>query len=85
MDVRTLFREFDGREQALRGILRYSLYQPVFYRSSVYDHSLRVSWMIQTLAPVMSSTESIDVDRFTFLALVHDDIEMVIGDIQMGN
>jgi len=79
------FNNFTGREQALKSILRYSLYKPVYYRSSVYDHSLRVSWMIQALQPIIASASPLDHERCVMLALIHDDIEMVIGDIQMGN
>jgi len=87
MNIRALFADFTGRQEALNGILRYSLYAPVFYRSSVYDHSERVSWLIRAIEPVLKNVfgATFNTKRCELLALVHDDIEMIIGDIQMGN
>lgn len=77
---------FEGREKGLRGIMRYSLYSTVYYRSSDFAHSKRVAWLVESLEPVLKETlPNFDMARAVATALVHDDAELLVGDIQAGN
>lgn len=72
------------REEKLRAILRYSLFDVMLYRASVWDHVQRVSWIVEELARY-SADLNIDIERARVLALVHDDAEMITGDYQAGH
>ncbi len=78
---------FPGRTEALSKITRYSLYQVMFYRTDLLTHSRRVCWIMQELireiAPFL--TTEINHEKALLLALIHDDAEIVMGDIQAGN
>ena len=43
--------DFSGfkKREALKNIWRYSLYRDVYYRSNVFDHSIRIFYMILAL------------------------------------
>lgn len=75
---------FSGREEGLRGIGRYSLYDTVFYRSSDFSHSKRVAWLVGSIEPLLREKmkEGFDLKRALALALVHDDAELITGDYQ---
>ncbi len=78
---------FEGRDEDLVRIERYSLYPTMFYRTNLLRHSRRVGRMT---AEVVSASKEIlgatfDGERAIALALVHDDAEIVFGDIQAGN
>lgn len=77
---------FPGRTDGLRHILRYTLYPVTYYRSNVWQHSRRVGWLVQELIPLARAAfgERLDHDKILALALVHDDAEMITGDIQLG-
>lgn len=77
---------FRGREEDLRKITRYSLYSPMWYRTSLWSHSRRSAWIAQVFSPrVQTVFESFSGDKAYALALVHDDAEIIMGDIQAGN
>lgn len=77
---------FEGREEGLRGIMRYSLYSTVYYRSSDFTHSKRVAWLVESLEPIITEKlPNFDMVRAVATALAHDDAELLIGDIQAGN
>lgn len=79
-------QNFEGREEGLRGIMRYSLYSTVYYRSSDFAHSKRVAWLVESLEPIIKETlPNFDMARAVATALVHDDAELLVGDIQAGN
>ncbi len=82
-----LFNDFIGREAALRQIKRYHIYNPMLYRSDDFTHSWRVHWMVKRLLPYATEAfgAAFDPEKALILALVHDDTEMIIGDIQAGN
>jgi len=73
------------REEGLRRILRYSMFEVMFYRSSLWQHSHRVHWIVEELLPLTDGVIKIDKEKARVLALVHDDAEMVTGDIQAGH
>lgn len=85
-----MFRDvsFEGwppeREQKLKSIWRYSMFERMYYRSNLWMHTHRMVWMIESTAELSSRTLRIDIQKARTLALVHDDAEMITGDIQAG-
>lgn len=73
------------REQKLRSIYRYSMFEVMYYRSDLWMHSLRVFWLTEELLPLAQKHLSIDPEKARTLAFVHDDAEIVMGDIQAGH
>ena len=78
------FSGFVGREEGLKKIGRYYIYVPMFYRPSVYFHSRKLFCLLkQALFDIQNKLDkNFDFDRTLIMALVHDDAEMIIGDIQ---
>lgn len=90
MNVPELLNElnfFQGRETGLRSVWRYSLYSKMWYRTNLWTHSRRVAWMVEEMIPTAQRVfgDSFDPKRAVALALVHDDAEILFGDIQAGN
>ncbi len=81
-----LFNDFTNRETDLRGIVRYHIYQPMFYRSNLFTHSKRVLWLLQSILPLVATVfnHEFDTTKAQLLAVVHDDPEIVMGDIMSG-
>lgn len=80
------FKGFDGREEALRSIKRYSMYAPMFYRTDVFLHSQRTLWITEELLPLaIGKVEDFDAELARSIAAVHDDAEMITGDVQLGH
>ncbi len=82
-----LFKAFTGREEDLRKVTRYHVYKPMFYRSNLFTHSKRILWLFQEILPL---AEQVFGDRFNstkaqLMAVVHDDLEVVMGDIMAGH
>lgn len=82
-----IFRTFPReREERLRQIQRFSMFDVFFYRSSLWYHTLRVFLIINELAPLAEKTlPNCDLAKARILALVHDDAEMITGDVQLGH
>ncbi|MDB4984377.1 MAG: putative oxetanocin-like protein [Patescibacteria group bacterium] len=84
-EIRNLFREFKGREEGLKKVTRYSLYPVMFYRTDLWAHTLHVHWITLQLAKRVKSTHpEFNTERAATMALVHDDHELFLGDIQAG-
>lgn len=73
------------REERLKGIMRYSIFETMLYRSSVYDHAHRVSWLAEVVGTVLAPVLPHDTNLARTIAMVHDDAEMVTGDVQAGH
>ncbi len=74
------------REQKLRSIKRFSIAEVFLYRSSLWQHSLRVYFITRELSKIAGeSIPGYDADKAEILALVHDDAEMITGDVQLGH
>lgn len=86
-DILADIAHFTGRETWLHRIPRYHIYQPMFYRTTVWVHTLRVCWIVDVLKQRLTERfgQIYDHDRALRLALVHDDIEIIVGDVQAGN
>ena len=66
-------------------ITRFSLYKVMFYRSNLFNHAWHVAWLVDEIAPfAMKKFPQFDSEKAQMLALVHDDAEIIIGDIQAG-
>jgi len=78
---------FQDRENGLRNVKRYSLYHTMWYRTDLWTHTRRVAWIVEELIILAKKVfrESFDPEKAIALALVHDDAEMIFGDIQAGN
>ncbi len=84
-DNSDIFTGFENREKDLRNITRYSLYAPMYYRTNVWGHSRRVSWIVHDFAPaVKDHIKDFNPLRAEAMALVHNDAEIFLGDIQSG-
>ncbi len=81
------FAAFPGREAALRNITRYSLYRVMFYRTNLFTHSKRVAWIAREIGRHAERVfgASFNSERAVITALVHDDHEIIMGDVQRGN
>ncbi len=73
------------REARLRAIFRYSMFDVMLYRSNLWEHSHRVTWIVEELAPLTATLKGYDIEKARALAYVHDDPEMLVGDIQAGH
>src|SRR5262245_38388561 len=73
------------RERGLKALYRYSRFEVMVYRSNLWMHTHRMCWMIEELAPILKKhLPKLDIDKCRVLALVHDDAELITGDIQAG-
>lgn len=72
------------REQALKEIYRYSLFEVMLYRSNIWEHCHRILWLAEEILPTIQKYISIDSEKVRVLAMVHDDEEMITGDIPAG-
>lgn len=80
MDVSKL--EIPERLEALSRVTRYKQYPVMLYRSNLVMHGRRVSCLVQGLAEAVSTVlPHFDAKRASLLALVHDDIELYVGDV----
>lgn len=85
-EMKQLFASFTGRNEALRHITRYDPISVMLYRTNDYNHSLRVGLLIDaTLETVRQFFPDFDSERAQLLGLVHDDAEMIIGDVSAGH
>lgn len=80
------FSGFNGREDSLAGIYRYSNYSHSLYRSNLILHSRRVFFLLRHLLPeIVAIFPEVDVKRLQILCLIHDDTEILTGDHQSVN
>ncbi len=79
--------QFPGRDEALRRVTRWQLYPVMYYRTDLLTHSRRLSWHVRAAAPVLRELfgDAFDIERAIAVALVHDDHEVVLGDVQLAN
>ena len=79
------FSQFTGRNEALKKIIRYHSFPVMFYRSNLYTHSHRLGWMIEEVGQVVQSVyPQFNIERARTMAHVHDDLEIVLGDIMLA-
>lgn len=66
------FSEFPGgREEGLRAIKRYSMFETMYYRTTVWLHAHRVTWLVTDCLPVAMQYLTLDPQKARVLALVY--------------
>jgi len=85
--VDVCFERFIGREERLQSIIRFNdpTFSVMFYRTNLLIHSSRVYVILEDLIPelVLAYGLILNVKKMLLLALVHDDAEIITGDIQL--
>ena len=84
------FDGFDGRKEQLSKILRFidtekQRFTPMFYRTNLLLHSERLYFLMRDVANIIINSYDgiVDLEKALTLALVHDDAEIVTGDVQL--
>ncbi len=79
--------DFENREKQLENILRWNMERrtPMFYRTNDLLHSRRVHFLVKDILPILEKVyvDDFNVDKSLYLALVHDDAEIITGDVQL--
>lgn len=73
------------REASLRGISRYSMFEVMYYRPTLWEHAHKVLWIVEELLSAVPSHVRVDPKKARIMAFVHDDAEILTGDIQAGH
>lgn len=77
---------FETREAALKNIKRYvdEHTNIMYYRTTDWQHSWRVLWQVEEIIPLANKIyPGFNGELARRVALVHDDLEMKTGDIQL--
>lgn len=81
------FSGFAGRDEKLEKIIRYNMERrtPMFYRTNLLLHSRRVAVLLGDIMDDVTTVYGAEFnsDKALTLALVHDDAEIVTGDVQV--
>lgn len=76
---------FNERKK-LKNIGRYSNYELMFYRPDVFFHSKKIFYLVKKVIPyVKNKFPEFNERKALIMALIHDDVESIIGDFQAGN
>ncbi|PIT86438.1 MAG: hypothetical protein COU33_03170 [Candidatus Magasanikbacteria bacterium CG10_big_fil_rev_8_21_14_0_10_43_6] len=76
---------FVGRKEKLIAIQRYAKFPRMLYRTNLWTHTHRMSWLVEAVGPAVQHVyPTFNIERARTMAFVHDDIEMIIGDIMFG-
>ena len=79
------FGGFNGRDVALASVLRYGDRNLMVYRTNLDTHARRVEWIVMELYRVgQQALPSLDPFHIRCLARVHDDAEMITGDVVLA-
>ena len=78
---------FNGREEKLREIIRFNMkrFTPMFYRTNLFFHAQRVYLLVEDMLPSVLPVYDgeLDPEKALTLTLVHDDAEIITGDVQL--
>lgn len=77
---------FEAREEELKKIKRYvdDHTKIMYYRTTDWQHSWRVSWHVEQIIPLMHHVfPGFNGELSRRMALVHDDLERITGDVQL--
>lgn len=76
---------FTGRDKKLQSIIRYNMFSPMYYRTDLLLHSKRIVWLLEELIPYAKKVfPGFNTDLARTMATVHDDLEIALGDIMLG-
>lgn len=85
LNYQETFKDFTGRDEALSKVVRYHSYKPMYYRSNLVTHSKHTLWLMQSLLPhIIAVLPDFDATRAQLMAAVHDDQEIIMGDVERG-
>ena len=85
MNIPDLFKDFSGREDELRRIKRFATFTRFCYRSDLWEHERRVYILVRDLSPIARRTlQKFNAKKAQTLALVHDDTEIITGDVNLA-
>jgi 5'-deoxynucleotidase YfbR-like HD superfamily hydrolase len=86
-EYEAILATFPHREERLKEITRYSMFTVMLYRPNLWNHARHVSWLTREMEPHATAVfgGAYNSDKAFAIALVHDDAEMITGDIQAGN
>lgn len=73
------------REEKLKSIYRYAIFDTMLYRSNLWMHTHRVLWLLEDVLPFAQKYLDLDPEKARAIALVHDDAEMITGDVPVGH
>ena len=73
------------RELRLKEIYRFNMFETLMYRSNLWMHTHRVLWLLEEIIPIAQKYLIFDAEKARIFALVHDDAEMITGDVQAGH
>lgn len=78
---------FQAALAALRRVTRWRLFKIMYYRTDLLTHSRRLSWQLRAAARDLTHVfgPRFNLERAIALALVHDDHEIILGDVQLAN
>ena len=64
------FKDFPRRRERLEKVVRYRIYQTMFYRTNLAQHSKRVAWQTQALLDMLpdSTRSTLDEERIILMA-----------------
>lgn len=81
------FKDFSGRDERLRNVIRYRSYPTMFYRTNLAMHSKRVVWQTMALLNMFPADvqATLDEEKIILTAWVHDDHEIIMGDRQSAS
>lgn len=85
-EIKSVFKDFVGRETDLRNVWRWVGYDTMYYRPHLYTHGKRIMGMLGGIRPVVKLVfPEFDFERATLIGLIHDDPEIFMGDILSGD
>ena len=73
-----------SREQELRNEYRYGFFScPIYYKANLWIHTARISWITREIATYLDTLcpGKFDIEKVVALSIVHDDTEIIVGDI----
>ena len=73
-----------SREQELRNEYRYGFFScPIYYKANLWIHTARISWITREIATYLAELcpGKFDIELAVALSIVHDDTEIIVGDI----
>jgi len=78
--------DFPGRKEALLKVIRFFKYTPMFYRTNLFLHERRVHAILKEILPIAEKVfPEFNSEKALALALVHDDAEILTGDVQLSD
>lgn len=76
--------QLKSREQELREVYRYGFYDsPIYYKANLRIHTARISWICRNIGEYLEKLRpnTFDIEKLVALSIVHDDTEIIVGDI----